>query len=284
MTTRSLGSLWRVSLAAALLVATPLAQLLAGWSHRTHVNYIEEAVRILPYFDYLMCNYYLDHLLEGAVEGEFHFRFVTKGQRPAWLEGVKDTELKLVNGLSVAPEDIEAAATFFSQQFDELREDIVNAERRNADLMFMLGYYLHSLNNTLMPRSEAVGTPSAQYLAQHTDSLNLKRDNVEDIEDLRSWLATTIAKNLTLADEWTAAARRGDGDAFVSYAMRGNARNIYNAASIISYVLADTFGPEDPAARQSIVDIWDRRHGRGRRPSMESTSRRSGHTPERVEE
>jgi hypothetical protein len=265
MSIRCQTTVSRVLLVITLLIADPL---LAGWSHRTHTNYLQEAVRILPYFDYLMCSYYQDHLLEGAVEGEFHFRLVKKGQRPGWLEGVEESELRFVNGLSVGPEDIEAAATFFSQQFDELRESVVNAERRNADIMFMLGYYLHSLNNTLMPHYQAEGIPSPEYLAQHTDSLNLRRDRVEEIQDLRSWLATTIAENLTLANEWTAAARQENRDEFVSYAMKGNARNIYNAASIISYVLADSFGPEDPAARESIVDIWDRRHGRGRRPTM----------------
>ena len=44
---------------------------MAGWGHHAHVNYLKEAIRILPCFDYEMCLYYRDALIPLYEQGRF---------------------------------------------------------------------------------------------------------------------------------------------------------------------------------------------------------------------
>ena len=85
----------------------------AGWSHRVHIHYLKEAIRILPYFEYQMCIYYKDHLMEGVVEGEIQYRYRDRGKGPHWLKTTGLKELEYLNGIPIQEKDIETAAQFF---------------------------------------------------------------------------------------------------------------------------------------------------------------------------
>lgn len=242
--------------------------LIAGWSHGVHKNYLEEAIRILPYFDYMMCKYYKVHIIEGAIEGEYHFRYIKKGVYPKWINNVKEEEFKFVNGLSIRKENISEAAEFYFKKFEDIKMRIKNVENRNSEMLFEMGYYLHSITNILKPHSHGTNMPSAELLARNTKNIELRTNQIEKIINLKSWLKKIISEKLDHKSLWTQSAESGDRDSFNRLAMKANEMNIYHLASIINYVFDDCFGPEDPKIRKSIQDRINKQYKGGRKPGI----------------
>lgn len=252
-----------------VLIITVVSSLHAGWSHHTHINYIKEAIRILPIFDYEMCVYYKNHLIEGAVEGEIHYRYIANGTYPSWLPKLSTDEIQFLNGIPINEHNVTGATGFFTERFETLRKDIELLEKSYANIFFELGYYLHSINNTLIPEYHGGKCPW-QQVASNTDSFDINTSQVEKIVDLREWLEKTFRENLRIRGEWTKSAESEDKDGFIKIAQKAHERNIYNTASLIQYVLNDCFGPADPGVRKKVAAIHDKKMNTngGRKPGI----------------
>jgi len=50
-----------------------------------------------------MCSYYKNHLLEGAVEGEFRHGFFAYGKCPRWIKDIKKEEYLFMNSWRILP-------------------------------------------------------------------------------------------------------------------------------------------------------------------------------------
>ena len=252
----------------------------AGWSHRVHINLLKEAIRILPYFEYQMCIYYKNHLMEGVVEGEIQYRYRDRGKGPLWLNTTNKKELEYLNGIPIKEKDIEAAAQFFCERLERCRADIRNSNRRYGDVLFELGYILHSINNVLIPLYEKGHFPE-QRLAQQTESIDLRTEHIEEITDLKPWLSHMLKEKLRLRAEWSKTAEANVREAFVEHAHRANEKNIYVLAGILRYVLRDCFGPADPEVRKSLGEMHEKQlqADGGRKPWVElpETIEMTGH-------
>ncbi len=229
------------------------SKIFAGWAHYTHINYIKEAVRILPHFDYEMCLYYKDHLIEGAVEGEIHYKFITAGKYPLWMSELTEEEITFLNGIPINDLNVNSAAVFFAKRFESLRENLDLLDKPYSRIMFELGYFLHSINNSLIPEYQGGKSPW-QQAGSKTDSIDIKTLKIEMISNLEEWLLKTLEENLKLRAEWTKASEDEIKEEFLRIAAKAHERNIYNTASLIEYVLNDTFGPSDERLRKIIAE------------------------------
>lgn len=245
------------------------SSLISGWSHHTHINYLREAIRILPVFDYEMCVYYYNHLAEGAVEGEIHYRYITKGKYPSWLKKLTKDEIKFLNGIPINALSVKDASTFFAKRFEALKNSINSLKKPYSQIFFELGYYLHSINNTLIPEYQGGKCPW-QQMGSNTDSIDIKTANIHKISNLNEWLLKTLKKNLAIRSDWTKMAESENKDGFMKIAKMAHERNIYNTGSIIQYVLNDCFGPADPKVRKKVAAIHEKKlnSNDGRKPNF----------------
>lgn len=252
-----------------LLILITTTGLYAGWSHHTHANYIEEAIRILPIFDYEMCVYYNKYLTEGAVEGEIHYRYISNGIYPSWLPELTKDEIQFLNGIPINEQTAKAASDFFATRFEKLKVDMDSLSRSYSQIFFELGYYLHSINNTLIPEYHGGKCPW-QQMGSNTESIEIKTANIEKIADLNDWLLTIIKANLRIRSEWTKMAESENKDEFLKIAQMAHERNIYNTASLIQYVLNDCFGPAAPQVRKKVAEIHEKKlnSNGGRKPDF----------------
>ncbi len=221
----------------------------------------------MPYFDYLWGNYYRDDILKGAIEGEFHFRHHAKGRIPHWRRGkVNRRELHYLSGYGLTQQDAAPAARALTKRFEKLRAEFATARRPNRELMFELGYGLHAIANSLVPRTTSPGMPSPEPCARNTAAIELKQSEIERIEKLRPWLVRRIEHHLQLRDQWETAS---DKDAFKQHSVRASQAIIYSLAAIMTYVMGTAFGPEDEKVRSSLEEMKNRRLGDGRKPDIE---------------
>jgi hypothetical protein len=267
MSVMSIGRSVAVSFCAAIVTILAVQQVFAGWSPKTHRNYIVEAIRILPYFDYLWCSYYRDDLLKGAIEGEFHFRHYAKGRVPRWMvEEVSTREASLANGYGLTEEKVTPAARFLGLRFEKLRNDLRTASRPNSEIMFDLGYWLHSLVNVVVPRLTGQGMPSPEPYARSTASIDIRQSRIDAFSEPRPWLEKRLRLHLESRNQWEAAQSAED---FERCAAQVSEDMIYSLASVMAYVLDDSFGPEAEEQRAALQAMQERRLGDGRKPDIE---------------
>lgn len=242
----------------------------AGWGYHAHINYLKEAIRILPYYEYQMGIYYKDHLIEGLVEGEIQFKYRHQGIGPKWLPLKRQKELEYLSGLPIQENDVEKTAAFFYGHFERLRSDLVGAERRYSEVLFELGYFLHAINNVLIPLYEKGHFPE-QRLASNTEEIDLTEAQIDEITDLKSWLHRMLSQKLQIRSQWSETADAGDMDAFIEQAHQANLKNITVMASILHYILHGCLGPADSEVMKEVAQIHESRlkMHRGRKPWIE---------------
>jgi len=125
--------------------------LVLAWAPQVQSNYLKEAIRILPWFQYLMCRDYKNYLIEGIVEAEYQFWFMKSGNCSGLVKNLKKNKLRFIIGWNFQEKDIKTAAEFFHKKFEGLKSYVKDGNKRYSEIMFELGYYLHSINNSLKP-------------------------------------------------------------------------------------------------------------------------------------
>lgn len=257
-----------------ILTGIPWNPVYAGWGHHVHINLLYEAVRILPVFDYEMCKYYLTHMTEGAVEGEYHFRYIDKGIKPARLRNVSDQELYLLNGIPVTESNRKDTVTLYSRLFESLKTEIKTVRRENSEILFDLAYLIQSVNNCLIPEYQG------DYMGEHayahgTGDIDIRTHKIEEIADLHAWMEERFTLLLNIRKEWSSAGDVRDTEQFEKIAMHANEFLIYTGAALIHYVLDDCFGPEHPEVREQIAAMHEKRlkAGGGRKPGIGSVNK-----------
>lgn len=247
------------------------------WAPQVQTNFLIEAIRILPWYQYLMCKDYKNALIEGIVEAEYQFWFNKSGNCIGLNDNIIKEKMDSIKGWMFQEEDISKAAEFLARKFDDLKSDIRAGNRRYREILFELGYYLHPINNYLKPPYFHKGKPTKEEreyhsnctrLAQNTEHIDLKTHNVEKISDLKSWLETMLEKDLLIRQEWyeEAETNKKSYDRFTELASR---TNIYNLASIIRYVLSD-LQPKgsNPEVQDRVLEKIDKLYKGGRKPSI----------------
>ena len=240
-----------------------------GWDIHTHINTTKEAVRIQPVFEYEMCVYYKDHLLEGVIEGEIHYKYLATGKHPNWISDISENEVPFLNGIPINDQNIDSAAYFFADQLIELKKDISALEKPYGQIMFELGYFLHSINNSLIPEYHG-GKCHWQEMASNTDSIDIRTSNITKVTDLKGSLIQMFKDNLNLRKEWTQMAEAEDKEGFIQIAQKAHEQNIYHTASLIQYVLDGCLGPAHPEARKHVAAHHEERMAAngGRKPDF----------------
>lgn len=228
----------------------------AGWSYHAHLNYLSEAASILPYFDYEFCKSYKYDLEKGFVEGEIQFKYRYRGKAPAWLEPISEDEIIYLQGYLIDENNVDEAVLFFTNRIKKLQLELVEMKRPYADIMFELTYYLHSINNILMPLYEEGHFPE-QALASNTSALELNIENAIEIEDLNTYMKQMIDKKLQIREEWSAFAINNDREGFIKYADEANKYNIYTLSSLLQWFNADCYGPEYKPVRDHLEKMKD---------------------------
>ena len=133
---------------------------------------------------YLSYKYDLE---KGFIEGEIQYKYRWKGEAPLWMGVLTSSEINYLQGHDINIEDIDSASEFFYKRINELKKDITEMKRPYSEVMFELGYILHSINNILLPIYEGVHYPE-QPLASNTSNLILENSNIEEINDLSFWM------------------------------------------------------------------------------------------------
>ena len=247
------------------------------WPSSIQTNFLKEAIRILPWPQYLMCKDYLDPLCEGISETEYQYWFLHSGNTPGLAARLSKDKLGFTKagatGREFKENDIEIAANFLFGKFEGLRSDIRNGNRSYGEILFDLGYYLHTVNNYVKApfwseegetEEERIYHAKCSNLARNTESIELKTDKIEIIENMHSWLKNTLAQDIKIRDEWYDVAEK-DKDSYEQYTHMVCERNIYKLASIIYYVLAD-LSPGTQKSREFIEKNWNKRFKGGRKP------------------
>lgn len=173
-----------------LTVSFFTSNLLLAWAPQVQSNYLKEAIRILPWFQYLMCK---DYQINNCL-------------KPPYLHTTKPT-----------------------------KEEI----------------YYHN---------------QCTRLANNTESIELKTENIDNIENLKSWLEEMLTKNLKLRDEWYKEASI-DKSNYKKYTMLASENNIYNLAGIINYVLGD-LNPMTPEMKKFVYDKINKKFKGMRKPGI----------------
>ena len=248
---------------------------LLAWSPQVQSNYLKEAIRILPWFQYLMCKDYKDYMIEGIVEAEYEFWFFHGDSCPGLTEKLKENKLKYIKGWDFQKEDTELIVEYFYDKFEGLKISIRNGDKPYAEIMFELGYYLHSINNYLKPpylhtinptKEEIYYHNQCTRLANNTELIELKTENIEDITNLKLWLEDMLAKNMEIRNEWYKEAS-SDKTSFKKFTMLASERNIYNLSSIINYVLSD-LNPMTPEMKEFVYDKINMKFKGNRKPGI----------------
>lgn len=258
-----------------LTVSFFTSNLLLAWAPQVQSNYLKEAIRILPWFQYLMCKDYQNYLIEGIVEAEYQFWFFHGGNCPGLVENLKENKLKYIKGWNYQEEDIENIAEYFYKKFEGLKSSIRNGDNQYSEIMFKLGYNLHPINNCLKPPYLHTTKPTKEEiyyhnqctrLANNTESIELKTENIDNIENLKSWLEEMLTKNLKLRNEWYKEASI-DKSNYKKYTMLASEKNIYNLAGIINYVLGD-LNPMTPEMKKFVYDKINKKFKGMRKPGI----------------
>lgn len=250
---------------------------LFAWAPQVQTNLLKEAIRILPWCQYLMCRDYNDSLMEGIVEAEYQCWFIHSGNCPGLCSKINRNKFRYTNagptGNEFQEEHIEIAAKYLYDKLEGLKSDIRQGRRPFSAIMFDLGYHLHPVNNYLKPPfwSEDHETQEARIyhsrctvLARNTESIDLRTENVERIENLRTWLERMLSEDLRISREWYQTALN-DKSSAEEYTRLAAERNIYKLASLMNYVL-DDLAPGTPEARKRIAETWHEKYQGGRKP------------------
>lgn len=232
--------------------------LIAGWSYRVHLNYLKEAASISDYFDYQFYLSYKYDLEKGFIEGEIQYKYRSKGKVPKWMGEISNDEIKCLQGHDLCQDDVELASEFFYERLYMLKQSIIEMERPYSEIMFELGYYLHSINNILLPIYEGVNYPE-QPLAANTEKLELDNSKIDDIIDFKSYLKKSIEAKIKMRDTWSEYANNKDREGFIKYADEANKMNIYTIASILRWIASDCFGPENVDTRNHLEAMHESR-------------------------
>lgn len=186
-----------------VFIILSLSSSLLAWAPQVQSNYLKEAIRILPWFQYSMCKDYKNYLIEGIVEAEYQFWFIHSGECSGLAKNIQENKLKFIKGYNYEEEDIETVAEYFCEKFEGLKYRIRNGGQRYSQIMFELGYYLHSINNSLKPPYIHAENPTKEEiyyhsqctrLAQNTAFLELRMDKINTITNLKSWLKNMLTK------------------------------------------------------------------------------------------
>lgn len=246
---------------------------LLAWAPQVQKNFLNEAVRILPWFQYLMCLDYKASLTTGIVEAEYEFWFFHGGNCPGLVKRLKAEKIKYIRGWNFQREDIAVISGFLAEKFNGMKRDIRNGQKRYDEIMFELGYFLHSINNFLKPpyiHEEKLSKGQKRYHAQctmvarNTDSIDLRTEKIEKIDNLKSWLEKMLEKNIKLRDRWYAEAESGRSS-FKEDTLVTCENNIYNLASIIFYVL-NNLNPMKPELKNFLYMKVQKKFKGGRKP------------------
>ncbi len=229
----------------------------AGWGNHVHINYLKESVSILDYFDYQMCISYKDDLMRGFIEGEIQFKYRANGHIPNWWNPLSNNDAFYLQGYTIDGTNIDSATNLFHKKLTSLQDDIINMRRSYSEVMFELGYILHSINNILLPLYEE-GHYAEQQLASNTKNLELDNSNITVISELKPWLSKMLEEKITIRDKWSDYADNKDKEGFIKYADEANKKNIYTLSSILKWVIADCYGPsETTGIRDKIEKIHE---------------------------
>lgn len=222
-----------------------------GWCHDGHINFIREAIRILPVFDYNFCRHYQHDMVKGVIEGEFHYRYLEADISPNWFENVAEEDLIFLQGCPVDSTNMNEGAVFFTRHLNRLREDLKKLTRRNSEILFDLAGLIQSINNICIPLYD--GEMGENHFVKHTEGIVLDTERIERIENLESWLSGKLGHLLAVRYEWSRIGRTGDRESFREYSYKAIEQMIYTSASIIIYVLDNCFGPADPVHRDEVA-------------------------------
>lgn len=250
---------------------------LFSWPSSIQTNFLKEAIRILPWKQYLMCKDYLGHLCEGISEAEYQYWFLHSGNCPGLGAKLRENKLQFTrqsaSGRNFEENDIEIAANFLFTKFEDLRKDLRDGNRSYGEILFDLGYYLHIINNYNKPpfwseegetEEERIYHSKCEQLARNTESIELKTDKIEIIGNMMTWLKSTLAQDIKIRDEWYDVAER-DKSSYEQYTYMVCERNIYKLASIIYYVLND-LSPGTLKSQEFIEKNWYKKYQGGRKP------------------
>lgn len=226
----------------------------AGWGHHVHINYVKEAISILPYFEYQMALYYKDDILKGAIEGEIQHKYNYKGITPKWMGEISKEESLFLCGIYVDENNKDVASKFFYQRIENLKKDLNSCNRKYSDVLFELGYLICSINNILVPLYEEGHFNEHYYASNTSQAIELKTDSIEKISDIKLWMEKMIDQKLQTRKKWSAFAENNDNSGFVNYGHQANKQNIYVSASIINYVLVGCYGPSEETGHRDFVE------------------------------
>lgn len=258
-----------------LTVSFFTSNLLLAWAPQIQSNYLKEAIRILPWFQYSMCKDYKNHLIEGIVEAEYQFWFFPSANCQGLASKLKESKLKFVKGWDFQEKDIETIVQYFYGKFEGLKSSIRRGDKPYAEIMFELGYSLHPINNYLKPPYFHTKNPTKEaiyyhnkcfLLAKDTRQIELNTKNIKNITKLKQWLRKMLIENLKIRNEWYNAAET-DKNSFEKYTKLASERNIYNLASIINYVLGD-LAPMTPEMKKFVYDKINKRFKGMRKPGI----------------
>ncbi len=241
-----------------IAILTITGSLNAGWSYRVHLNYLKESASILDYFDYQMCVSYKEDLKKGLIEGEIQYKYRENGKIPKWIGQLSDKEINYLQGHVIELNDVNSASDFFFNRITSIKDDIVEMRRPYSEVMFELGYILHSINNILLPIYEGVNYPE-QPLAAKTGNLHLTKLDIEEISDFKIWLKKMIVDKVNMRIEWSEFANNKDREGFIKYADEANIKNIYTLSSILQWVISDCFGPGNLEIREKLETMKEGR-------------------------
>jgi hypothetical protein len=255
-------------------LAVPINSLWA-WAPQVQSNYLKEAIRILPWFQFSMCKDYKNHLVEGIVEAEYQFWFSPNAKCKGLASKLRENKLKFVKGWGFQEKDIGTIVKYFHEKLEGLKSSIRKGDKPYAKIMFELGYYLHPINNYLKPPYFHTDNPTKDEMSYHnkcfllakdTKTIELNTNNIDTIKELKPWLKMMLIENLKARDEWYQAAKT-DKSSFAKYTRLASERNIYNLASIINYVLSD-LAPMTPELKKFVYGKINRMFKGGRKPGI----------------